>query len=239
MKYSPKKPNQSAGKKAEKNTEREKQKPAADRDAIPAESRHGALQDCDPDITGLIQKAGGGDAAAREELFKKVLPLLKTFAQQRMARERSDHTLTSTELIHEVYLRFFSDGLLTLNDRNHFYAIASIYMRRFLVDYARRHRRAGNNNGIKAGSLDEEAYRIGGRPIDLDQMLDLNRALEELERFHPGWAKVVEMRYFGQLTFQEIADVLELSKRTVERYWKFARTWLFSRLEGDIQKEEA
>ncbi len=186
------------------------------------------------DFTLLWHRAREGDRAALDRLARFITPELMQIARRQMDRERSDHTLTPGDLMHEVFCRLLDKGMITIQDRTHFLAVASMRMRRFLIDYWRKKQTKSRNQGERPLEFDENMHGINGAPQSpqtmLEGALDLDRALNELEELHKGWARVVELRYFGGCTFQEVASILDLSQRTVERYWKSARIWLYNYL---------
>lgn len=189
------------------------------------------------EITILVRKAMDGDDDAKNKLYKKIVPHLKDIVKQRLYGERKDHTMSSTEVLNDVYLKLLNMEGLNVNDRNHFYALASKYIRLYLIDNARRHRRARNNNGIKPGPINEDAINVKSNQQDVDNVLDVHAALEELEKLHPGWAEIVEMRYFGGFTIKEIAEIKNVNTRTIERHWQYARAWLYTRMGGEPENK--
>jgi RNA polymerase sigma-70 factor, ECF subfamily len=173
----------------------------------------------------LLRRIADGDQDARDQLFKLMYAELKRMAIHFMSRERKDHTLQPTALVNEAFLRLPSfDG--NVKDRAHFMAVAANAMRHVLVDHARA-RLSQKRGGGNKEPLDENLAHNPWRPED---MMDLDRILTRLEVTHPRQARVVEMRYFGGLSEDEIAEVLKVSSRTVKRDWMFARTWLFGEL---------
>jgi len=146
-----------------------------------------------------------------------------------MMRERKGHTLRPTELISEAYLRLAENKLPELRDRNHFFAVASRTMRRILVDYARKRGAVKRSCQIVDVSLDEITSLLGMPATDL---IALNRALDELERLNPRQGAVVELRFFGGLTDEQVASVLGVNARTVKRDWAFAKAWLRTELDA-------
>jgi RNA polymerase sigma factor (TIGR02999 family) len=143
-----------------------------------------------------------------------------------MARERAGHTLQPTALIHETYLRLTGDSINWQN-RAHFIGVAANIMRRVLVDHARAHKASMRGGNLQRVELDEG---LAITPERSNEMLALDSALDELEKSNPRQAKVVEMRYFAGLSVQEIAEILQIGTRSVEREWALARIWLYQRL---------
>lgn len=178
------------------------------------------------DLTRLLHRWRQGDGDAFDELFALVYQELHSLAGSYLARERSDHTLQATAVVHEVYLRLTRLHRLELRDRTHFFAVAARAMRRILVDHARR-LRADKRPGSRKAELQEHHLLPVETP---DGLLRLHDALEELEKTHPRASQVVEQRFFAGMSESEVAEALELSRATVTREWRFARLWLFDRL---------
>jgi RNA polymerase sigma-70 factor (ECF subfamily) len=152
---------------------------------------------------------------------------LHAIAEQHMRRERRDHTLQPTALVHEVYLRFNENGSTRWQSRAHFFAAAAESIRRILIDHARRHGAQKRGGDRRRVTLDDNLGVTDGDGIDL---MALDGALNELGGFDPRAARVVELRFFGGLTVEETAGVLGLSKRTIEGDWTLARAWLRQKL---------
>lgn len=148
---------------------------------------------------------------------------LRGLARQYLQRERRDHTLQATGLVHEAYLRLVDQTATTWRDRAHFFAVAASVMRRVLVDYARAHRAAKRGGALEKIELDEAVALTPERHVDL---VALDDALKDLGAFDPRQSQIVELRFFGGLTVEEVAEVLEISPRTVKREWRLARAWL-------------
>lgn len=175
------------------------------------------------EISQLLVNWSDGDAAAREKLLPLVYDELRRLARKYLNRERADHTLQPTALVHEAYLRMVDQQQVAWHSRAQFFGLAATLMRNILVDHARRHQAEKRGGGEYALSL-SEADRYGSQPnVDL---LALDEALNDLSRSSPQHARVVELRYFGGLTIEETAKVLNVSHATVERDWAFARAWL-------------
>ena len=180
------------------------------------------------DITAILARWRSGDAAAANELAEVVYSDLHRLAALEMRRERGEHTLQTTALLHEAYLRIFRPSPVVWKDRAHFFAVAAQQLRRVLVDHARRskcEKRGGDV--VKFSLLDSDG---GGIPAFDARLLALNEALTRLEELDPRAVKVVELRYFGGLTEAEAADVLGISVTTLKRDWDFAKTWLAAQL---------
>jgi RNA polymerase sigma factor (TIGR02999 family) len=179
-------------------------------------------------ITGLLDDWRGGDDAARERLFAVVQPELRRMASGFLRGERQDHTLEPNALVNELCLRLLGGAQVTFNDRAHFFAIAAQTMRRILIDHARARvadKRGGVQERITLSAVD------GWRPVaGMEDILALDEALEALERADPRAARVVELRFFGGLREEDVAEALGVSVITVKRDWKVARAWLIRRL---------
>jgi RNA polymerase sigma factor (TIGR02999 family) len=178
------------------------------------------------EITRLLHDMQGGDPAAAEKLLPLVYSELHRLARACMRRERSDHTLQTTALINEAYLRLAGDDI-TWQDRAHFIGFAANVMRQVLVDYARAHkaqRRAGHMHRV------EMRDDLAVSPERLDEVAFVDQALSRLAATNPRQARIVELRYFGGLSVEQISTVLNLSPRSVKRDWSLARIWLFREL---------
>ena len=175
------------------------------------------------DITGLLIAWGAGDGNAFERLFPLVYDELRRIAHRQLGRERAEHTLGTTALVHEAYLKLVDQTRAQLTDRAHFFAIAARAMRRILVDYARRHR-ALKRGGVAAQvSLDDATLLAAERA---DVLVALDEALDRLAEVDTRLSQVVECRFFGGLDEEESAEALGVTSRTVRRDWVKARTWL-------------
>jgi len=183
------------------------------------------------DVTILLERVADGDWSAEEELMPRVYVELHRLAMARFRSERPGHTLQPTALVHEVYLRMCRSDNLKCENRAHFFRIAARLMRRILVDYARRHGARKRNDGIQARSLDDV---IAVSATESAVALKVDELLEELTLLSPRQAQVVEMRFFGGLSEEEIAAAIGRHVRTVRRDWLMARAWLHERLsEGE------
>jgi len=178
-------------------------------------------------ITNLLARWQSGDADALNLLIPLVYGELHRLARHHLSRERGEHTLQSTALVNEVYMRLLGQGLAVEN-RTHFFAVSSHLMRQILVDYARRHRAAKRGEGFERVTLSEaEALLPQVKNLDL---LALDDALNDLGRADPQLIKIVELRFFGGLSIEESAMVLGISQSTVKREWTTARAWLHREL---------
>ena len=176
------------------------------------------------DVTALLDRWNNGNPEALKELLALVYPELRRLADDLLRRERSDHTLQPTALVHEAYIRLTGLREMRLESRRHFYGAAAMAMRRILVDYARQ-RRAQKRGGVAVQRAPlEEALNA---PVDLRLDFErLDEALEELAAVAPQKAKVVELRYFTGLSIQDTAELMDIAPATVKRHWTFARAWL-------------
>ena len=175
------------------------------------------------DITGLLAAWGDGDVNAADELLRRVSGRLRRLAGSFLVRERQNHTLQTTELIHEAYLRLIRQENVRWEDREHFFSLTGKMMRRILVDHARR--RAYVKHGGAMERVDAEILdRAAGDPDR--QLVEIDEALEALSAETQELASVVELRYFVGLTGDEIAATLGISRPTVQRRWRAARAWL-------------
>ena len=177
------------------------------------------------EVTALLRAWRRGDEGARERLIEQVYSTLRKIASAQLRRERRGQTLDATGLVHEAYVRLAGTVDIDWRDRSHFFAIASIAMRRVLVDRARAKLAAKRDPGdfviTHAGTAS---------PVSPEELLDLDQAIERLAVEEPRLARVVEMRYFAGLEHSEIAEVMGVSDRTVKRDWAFARAWLLREL---------
>jgi RNA polymerase sigma-70 factor (ECF subfamily) len=185
-------------------------------------------------VTQLLDGWRGGDQGALEKLIPLVQPELHRLAHHYMSRERSDHTLQTTELLDEAYLRLVGDPKRDWQSRTHFVAAAAQLMRRIMVDHARERCSLKRGGGAQKVTLDEAASVTETRS---EELLALDEALERLAGQDPRKSQIVEMRYFGGLTTRETAEFLKLSLRTVEREWNMAKAWLYRALSGEEPNE--
>ena len=177
-------------------------------------------------VTQLLQAMHKGDPAAAETLLPLIYKELHRLARSYMRRERADHTLQPTALIHEAYLKLAHQDVDWQN-RDHFLGVAANVMRRVLVDYARAHKAERRAGGLKRVDL-EEGLAIS--PARMEEVMVLDEALHRLEAEHPRQARVVEMRYFGGLSVEQIAALLGVAPRSVKRDWALARIYLLREL---------
>ena len=185
----------------------------------------------DHDVTALLHAWNAGDLAARDRATALVYDELRRRATVHLRRERNEHTLQPSALVHEAYLRLVDQRDTVWQNRAHFLALFSRMMRRVLVDHARG-RLAAKRSGKWARVTLADADAIGGSELVID-LLDLDAALNRLAVFDARKSRVAELRFFGGLSLTEMGHVLEVSPKTVERDWQMARAWLFKTLSGD------
>jgi len=173
------------------------------------------------DITGLLLAWRAGDRSAVDKLFPLVYEELRKIAHRQLGHERADHTLSTTALVHEGYLKLVDQTRARLEDRSHFFAIAAQAMRRILVSYARLHGAAKRKADVV--DLDADAIVAEERA---DILIALDEALTELAEIDERLARVVELRFFGGLSEEETGDALGITARTVRRDWVKAKAWL-------------
>jgi RNA polymerase sigma factor (TIGR02999 family) len=176
-----------------------------------------------PGVTGLLQAWGGGDAAALGQLVPIVYEELHRQAQRYLQRESPGHTLQTTALVHEAYLRLVDQRQAHWQNRAQFFGVAAQQMRRILVDYARRHQAAKRGGSAVQVPFDEGAVAATASEVDV---VALDDALTRLAVLDPQQARVVELRYFTGLGIEETAEALGISPATVKREWAMARAWL-------------
>ena len=188
------------------------------------------------DVTGLLQAWSEGDPEAAEKLVPLVYDELRRQATRHLRRERPNHTLRPTALVHEAYLRLVGQRQAIWKNRTQFFAVAAQMMRRVLVDHARQHRAAKRAGSWCRVTLDEGVAAYEPRDLDL---VALEAALTDLAAFDPDKSRMVELRFFGGLSLEDAAEVLGVSPATVTREWRMARAWLFRRMQGGRGPETA
>lgn len=181
------------------------------------------------EITQMLLQWSSGDSQALDRLLPAVYDELKVIAHARLRQERPDHTLDTTGLVHEAYLKLVDVNRVQWADSAHFFAMASRQMRRVLVDYAERRRAAKRGGGRQRMALDEDVLLSDEQA---DTLVDLDDALTRLEAIRPRQSKALELRIFGGLTLEETAKVLGVSAPTVMRDLRFAEAWLASEWGG-------
>ncbi len=184
-------------------------------------------------VTQLLHRIDAGDRSAMEELLPLVYAELRRLAANALRRERHDHTLQPTALVHEVYLKLAAETSLNSDSKSQFLGIAARAMRQVLVDHSRKHRAQKRGGGAKV-QLDENLPLRGDAAPEI---LEINRALEELEALDPRKARVIELKYFGGMTTEEIAQVTGLSTATVVRDVRMAQSWIRRALRGETANE--
>jgi len=183
------------------------------------------------EVTVILEAVSRGEKTASEELLPRVYEELKQIAVARMARESAGHTLQPTALVHEAWLRLVGDDGQSWKNRAYFFAAAAEAMRRILVDHARRKSRVRHGGGLER--LDVEVLELPEITPD-DKILLIHEALSELEQDHPERARVVVLKYFGGLTNKEVAVMLGVGERSVNRHWLCAKQWLFQKIRAQL-----
>lgn len=186
----------------------------------------------DQDITRLLGRWKDGDEDALVRLVPLVYRELRTLARSYLRRERRDHTLQPTALVHELFIRLASEGVTDWKDRAHFFGIAARAMRQILVTHARRHRAVKRGGVLEWIDLDSVPAPPARPEVDL---MALDAALSELAERDARQAKIVEYRFFGGYTIDETAELLGCSAATVSREWQMARIWLYREMQGRTQ----
>ena len=179
------------------------------------------------DVTLMLQAMGRGEERTLEELLPLVYEELRHLAAARMSQESAGHTLQPTALVHEAWMRLVSDGDRTWKNRAYFFAAAAEAMRRILIESARRKSRLKYGGGQER--LDIADMELADTTPD-EKVLLINDALEQLEAEHPERGRVVTLKYFGGLTNKEVAEMLGIGERTVDRHWVCAKEWLFRKV---------
>lgn len=180
-----------------------------------------------PNVTVLLNKAHAGDENALNELLPLVYDELRRVASNQLRNERSDHTLQATALVHEAYLRLLEQKEVDWQNRVHFFSIAAEMMRRILVNYAVQRNAKKRGDGAAKIELDEAIGFAKERELDL---VVLDETLNELAKFDPDQARIVELRFFAGLTIEETAQALGVSDSTVKREWRSAKAWIMARM---------
>ena len=181
------------------------------------------------EVTQLLVDWSNGQREALDRLLPLVYDELRKLADRYLRRERSDHTLQATALVHEAYLKLIDQRSVQWQNRAHFFGVAAQAMRRILVDHARVHNAAKRGSGQKI-SLDEALVVSDERAAEL---IALDDAMKALEEFDPEKSRLVELRFFGGLSIEETAEVLGISTATVTREWRAAKAWLYQSVTGE------
>jgi RNA polymerase sigma factor (TIGR02999 family) len=177
------------------------------------------------EVTQLLRDWSAGRAEARDELLGLVYDPLRAIAERHLHRERGNHTLQPTALVHELYLRLVDQRRVDWSDRTHFFAVAAQVMRRILVDHARR-RKSDKRGGAMIPLTIGAAADVAAADQDTVDVVALDVALENLEKIYPQQARIVELRFYGGLTIDETAAAMGVSPATISREWTMARAWL-------------
>jgi RNA polymerase sigma factor (TIGR02999 family) len=184
-----------------------------------------------PDVTRILCSIEQGDLHAADQLLPLVYEELRKLAAQKLAQEAPGQTLQATALVHEVYLRLVDvEKVQHWDSRGHFFAAAAEAMRRILVENARRHHALKRGGGFERIDLPELAKAAQDHAVDL---VALDDALKKLEILHPQKAQVVKLRFFAGCSLEETAQMLGIARATAQRYWTYARSWLFGQLNPD------
>ena len=193
------------------------------------------IQESKHDVTRALIDASAGNEAAANWLWSKVYDELRRMAQRQLRGERSNHTFSTTALVHEAYLRLFDRSSVDWQNRAHFFGVAARAMRHILVDHARQRQALKRGGGQRDVTLEDQEIAVEEQ---LEDLIALDTALHRLEAHNARWARVVECRYFGGLTNEETAQTLGVASKTVERDWTKARAWLYREL-GDQRERDA
>lgn len=181
-------------------------------------------------VTELLVRLKEGEDGVYDKLYPAIYEELRQLAYAHMRRQSPDHTLSKTELVHEVYLKMIDQSQIDFTDKSHFLAIASRCMRQILIDYARK------KHAEKRGGKDKDLTYIdelfSSQNQKARELIDIDAALDELEKLNERLCKVVEMRFFGEMTIEATAQALGVSESTVKRDWIKARGWLYKELKG-------
>jgi len=194
---------------------------------VPPRPRNTVIQQ---EITHLLLKWSNGDSTALDQLVPMVYPELRRIARRYMGRENSHHTLQTSALINEAYMRLVDQQDVEWQDRAHFFAVSAQVMRHILIDHARRHRYGKRGGGAAHIALDDVTVIKQERA---EEFIALDDALNRLAEIDERKSRIVELRFFGGLTVEETAEVMKLSPITVKREWRAARAWLFREISGN------
>jgi RNA polymerase sigma factor (TIGR02999 family) len=187
------------------------------------------MSEPDQDITRLLAELSGGNSEVVNALLPLIYSELHGMAENQLRRERRDHTLNATALVHEAYLKLVDQSRVTWQNRAHFLGVASQAMRRILINYAQQRKAQKRGGDMIATTFDDDLLP---RETRAEQLIDLDEALNRLKELDARQAQVVEYRFFGGLTHEEIAEVLGISVPTVQRDWRVARAWLSKELKA-------
>jgi len=187
------------------------------------------MSDDHRDVTALLKQWGGGDEQALEDVIPLVYAQLRSLAESQLRRERRNHTLQATALVHDLYLRLAEQHGGRWKDRQHFFSFAAMMMRRILIDYARSAKREKRGGALERVPLSDDLPWLNNSREDI---VSLESALDKLEHMDARKARVLELRVLLGCTAQEIAEILEISKATADRDWTLAKAWLYRELMG-------
>ncbi len=190
----------------------------------------GSMESVRSEVTELLHQWSNGRQEALDRLLPQIYDELRRLASSYLRRERSDHTLQATALVHEAFLKLVDQRKVRWQNRAHFFGIAAQAMRRILVDHMRAHAAAKRGAGQRPLLLDEAVVPVGMVSVDV---LALDEVLTRLGAFDPQQSRIVELRFFGGLTIEETAEVLHISPATVGREWTLAKAWLYAELQGN------
>lgn len=186
------------------------------------------------DITQVLKNYADDDTVMRGELFSILYDDLKNIAIGQMTRENAGHTLQSTALVHEAFLKLIDLRSCQWNNRHHFFVAAAEIMRRILIDHARGKKRIKRGGELKRVPIESAALESDKRrSVDspsINMLCELEEALVELEQLAPQKAKLVKLRFFARLSLPQIAEILEISTSTADRYWAFSKAWLYQKM---------
>ena len=180
------------------------------------------------EVTQLLRQWANGDKDALEQLTPLVYDVLHTLAHRYIRRERPGHTLQTTALLNEAYVRLVEQNDVDWQNRAHFFGVAAQVMRHILVDYARQHMSAKRGGEVQKFQLQEDLVISRERAVEL---IALDEAMHALTKIYPRRSRVVELRYFGGLNNKEASELLNVSEATIERDWRFAKAWLYRELQ--------
>lgn len=182
------------------------------------------------DVTGLLLKWSDGDSEALNDLMPLVYDEMQRIAHGYLRNERSGHTLQTTALVNEAYLKLVDQTRIQWQNRAHFLGIAANAMRRILIDHARKRLSGKRGSGAQKISIDERAIDI--RDEKASELIELDAALKKLAEIAPERSRLVELKYFGGLSNDEIAECLGISTPTVNRHWRLTKAWLYNEISG-------
>ncbi|HEX4792265.1 MAG TPA: sigma-70 family RNA polymerase sigma factor [Humisphaera sp.] len=184
------------------------------------------------EVTRILSALKPGDPASAGQLLSVVYEELRQLARRQMARERTDHTLQATALVHEAYLRLIGNDAPSFANRRHFFAAAAEAMRRILIDAARRKNAQRHGGEQSRVELDDSILELTGPTSDPAELLALDEALSKLAVEDPSKAELVKLRFFAGMSIEETAAVLDISRATAVRHWEYARAWLGHEMGG-------